>query len=461
LNPALLLAAELAAMAAPLLILARWGRIYPSPRAVLLGVVPIAASFAVLAGRNGLMAAVAVDVLAILALAIDAFMLPRSRDFSVERRMGRIASLARTHRVTLTVLHHGHRTRRIDVRDGMPEELRPDPEEFSLTLAGRRRAELDYVLRPARRGAFTISDVHLRARSRWGLWRRMFCYPLPGALHVYPDMQQLSQYALLARTNRLSLVGVRRARRIGQDHDFERLRDYNVDDNYKHLDWRATARRQRLTVKDFQSSQSQRVVFLIDCGRMVTNQAGTLSLLDHALNSILMLSYVALRQGDSAGLLCFSNEIHGFVPPRPGMKQMNRLLHAAFDRFPRMVESRYDLAFHFLAAQCRRRSLVVLVTNVIDEVNAGQVRQYLGNLAGRHLPLGVLLRDRRLFDPLDPQRGEHDLWQAAAAAEILAWRQQALADLGRSGVLTLDVFPESLTAPLVNEYLQIKARHLL
>lgn len=460
-NPALLLAAELAAMAAPLLILARWRRIYPSPRAVLLGLLPIVASWAVLAGRTGIVVAVVADVLAIVVLAIDAFMLPRARDFTVERRTGRIASLARMHRVTLFVSHHGRRARRIDVRDGVPEELRADPAEFSLALAGRSRAELDYTLRPARRGAFTIADVHLRARSRWGLWRRMFCYPLPNVLHVYPDMQQLSQYALLARTNRLSLVGVRRARRIGQDHDFERLRDYNPDDNYKHLDWRATARRQRLTVRDFQSSQSQRVMFLIDCGRMMTNRAGALSLLDHALNSMLMLSYVALRQGDSAGLLCFSDEIHGFVPPRPGLKQMNRLLHASFDRFPRMVESRYDLAFRYLAAQCRRRSLVVLVTNVIDEVNAGQVQQYLGNLAGRHLPLGVLLRDRRLFDPLDPQRGAQDLWQAAAAAEILAWRQQALADLARSGVLTLDVFPEALTAPLVNQYLQVKARHLL
>ena len=113
-------------------------------------------------------------------------------------------------------------------------------------------------------------------------------------------MQQLGQYALLARTNRLSLLGVRRKRRIGQDHDFERLRDYTLDDNYKHIEWRATARRRKLTVKDFQSSQSQRIIFLMDCGRMMTNEAAGLSLLDHALNAMLMLGYVALRQGDSA-----------------------------------------------------------------------------------------------------------------------------------------------------------------
>ena len=97
---------------------------------------------------------------------------------------------------------------------------------------------------------------------------------------------------------------------------------------------------------------------------------------------MLMLSYVALRQGDSVGLLSFSDEIHSFVPPRGGMNQMNRLLHASFDRFPQLAESRYDQAFRYLAAHCRKRSLVVLVTNVIDEVNANQIERYLTNLVG-------------------------------------------------------------------------------
>ena len=195
---------------------------------------------------------------------------------------------------------------------------------------------------------------------------------------------------------------------------------------------------------------------------MMTNEAAGLSLLDHALNAMLMLSYVALRQGDSVGLVSFSDEIHSYIPPRGGMRQMNRLLHASFDRFPQLVESRYDLAFRYLASHCRKRSLVVLVTNLIDEVNAHQVQRYLAHLAGRHLPLGVLLRDRRLFEAVEPEHPtEAQLWRAAAAAEILTWRHQVLTDLQSKGVLVLDVFPEQLTAPLVNRYLEIKARHLL
>ncbi len=144
------------------------------------------------------------------------------------------------------------------------------------------------------------------------------------------------------------------------------------------------------------------------------------------------------------------------------MNQMNRILHATFDRFPRMVESRYDQAFVYLNSRCRKRSLVILMTNVIDEVNANQVGQYLTRLVGRHLPLAVLLRDHALFDAAaEPVVDDTSLYRAAAAAEIVNWRHGVLADMERQGVLALDAFPEQMTAPLVNRYLEIKARHLL
>jgi uncharacterized protein (DUF58 family) len=144
------------------------------------------------------------------------------------------------------------------------------------------------------------------------------------------------------------------------------------------------------------------------------------------------------------------------------MNQMNQLLHRSFDRFPELVESRYDEAFLYLGTHLKKRSLVVLISNVIDEVNAHQIESYLGTLVGRHLPLGVLLRDHRLFDAADREpRGDTELYRAAAAAEILTWRHQVLRDLEHQGVLALDVFPEDMTAPLVNSYLEIKARHLL
>ena len=197
------------------------------------------------------------------------------------------------------------------IRDDVPQEFEAAPDEFVRRLSAHSRVTVHYDLTPSRRGSFALTAVHVRVRSRLGLWQRFLVLPCRSQLFVYPDMRQLSEYAILARTNRLSLMGVRRTRKVGLDHDFERLRDYSQDDNYKHIDWRATARRRRLTVKDFQTSQSQRIVFLLDCGRMMTNQSAGLSLLDHALNAMLMLAYVALR-----GALLLQNLLH-IAQPRP------------------------------------------------------------------------------------------------------------------------------------------------
>ncbi len=447
---------------APLAALAYGRRIFPHTPLAIVMLAPCLLSLG-LAVRPDIFLLVATADVAILLVAItDLLSVPGPRAFSAERTTLRIASLQKRHPVTLTVSNHARRALHVRIRDDLTEHLEAAPDDFARHLPGRSRTTLHYEIRATRRGSFTLSTVYLEARSRFGLWKRYLNYPVESTLHVYPDMQQLSEYAILARTNRLSLMGVRRVRKIGQDNDFERLRDYTRDDNYKHIDWRTTARRHKLTVKDFQTSQSQRIIFLLDCGRMMTNEAAGLSLLDHALNALLMLSFVALKQGDSVGLICFSDQIHTYVPPRGGMSQMNRLLHASFNRFPQLVESRYDQAFLHLSSHCKKRSLVVLMTNLIDEVNAHQVERYLSTLVGKHLPLGLLLRDHQLFDAADqPQPVGLDLYRAAAAAEILTWRHQVLMDLEHKGVLSLDVFPEDMTAPLVNRYLEIKARHLL
>ncbi|MGM0487496.1 MAG: DUF58 domain-containing protein [Planctomycetota bacterium] len=449
--------------AVPLFVLAR-ERIYPHVMLPGLILVPCVLSPLLLVVPESLALVLTLDFAIVLLAVVDLVSLPRQQDWSAKRDLQRVTSLNKRHPVELTVLHERATKHRLQawVRDDIPQEFEATPPEMTFQLAGRCRAQFQYRLTPRSRGAFSMNAVHLRVASRWKIWKRQYSCPVQSTVHVYPNMVQLAEYALLARTNRLSLIGLRRTRNIGQDHDFERLRDYTTDDNHKHIDWRATARRNRLTVKQYQTSQSQRIVFLLDCGRMMNNTASGLSLLDHALNAMLMLSYVALRQGDSVGLLCFADRIHNSVPVRGGMSQMNQLLHASFDRFPQLVESRYDLAFLHLATRFRKRALVVLISNVIDEVNSFQVNRYLRAQVGRHLPLGVLLRDHRLFDAAEAEQPTgHQLFRAAAAAEILNWRREVLADLEHQGVLTLDVFPEAMTTALVNQYLDVKARHLL
>jgi uncharacterized protein (DUF58 family) len=452
----------LLALFAPLLILAAGWKIFPTTRwAVLLGIL-CALSLLILWTTLFIYFMVVFDLIVLSIVVLDLLTITGPSRLRVERHMLRSASLGGTHDVSLRLDNRGTRTQILEMRDDLPDGLTAEPESLSLTLGPNRQAELQYQLRPTRRGSFAFEYLYLRLSSRMRFWQRIVRRECPGELLVYPDMKQIAEYALLARTNRLSLIGVRKTRKAGQDNNFERLRDYTQDDNYKHIDWRSTARRNKLTVKQFQTDQSQRLVFLLDCGRLMTNEYRGLTLLDYALNSILMLSYVALEQGDSVGLLCFSDRIESYVPIRGGLSQMNRILHAGFDRFPSLEQTNFDQAFLHFSKNCRRRSMVVLITSVIDDVSAAQITAYLTTIQARHLPVLALLRDRAVFDSADnPDLDEPILYRSAAAAQLLLWRREVIQRLENTGVLSVDAFPDTLTSPLVNRYLEAKAKHML
>lgn len=447
----------------PLLLIGRIWKIYPSRTLLFCAALPASISVLMLVAPVIGWYVLILDVVLLLIALIDWFTIVPPSSFSAVRNCVRIASLTKPQQVEVELTNAAGRSCFVVIKDDVPQSFEAEPEQVSLRIGARSRTRFHYHYTPVERGQQELRVVHLRVSSLLGLWRGFYQLPCSSTIHVYPDMKQITEFDLLAKTNRLSLLGMRRTRKVGTDNEFERLRDYTQDDNYKHIDWRTTARRRKLTVRDFQTNQSQRIIFMVDTGRMMTGTSGDISLLDHSLNAMLMLSYVALKQGDSVGLISFSNQIHNYTPARPGVQHINRLLHASFNLQPQHVESRYDDAFLYLRSNCRKRSLVVLVSNVIDEINAHQVRQYLGTLTGHHLPLGVLLRDREIFSAVDDVDFENQdsLFQAAAAVEVLNWRQSVIRDLRHTGVLALDVFPEQLTAALVNQYLEIKARHLL
>ena len=447
----------------PLVLLMVLGKTFPSGRLAMLAAIPFVLSLPIpWATESWWLVVAAVAAGLGLWATIDLFTIPNPNALHIARNMPRVASLGNRHEVELNVDNRGTAAVRVELAEDAAQGLQIEPAVHALTLPAGKRTSLQHTIIPHRRGAFELESVFAYLYSRHGLWRKQQAFRCTSTLHVYPDIKQIGEYALLARTNRLSQIGVRRTRRPGQDNDFERLRDYQQDDNYRHIDWRASARRQKLTVKQFQTDQSQRVIFLLDCGRMMTNEYEQLSLLDYALNAVLMLSYVALDQGDSVGLLCFSDHIHTYVPPAGGKRQMNRLLHAGFDQFPRLVQSRFDEAFLYLSSHCRRRSLVVLITNVIDQVNARQIESYMGNLIGSHVPLLVLTRDHRMFEAADnPTPDPSVLYRSAAACQLLVSRNQVIRGMRARGGLALDVFPEHMSSPLVNQYLEVKARHLL
>lgn len=471
--------AMLVLMAFPLLIFARQWGLFPSRRVLYFSAIPAVLSIFLIQDlaqeylstgfvfKRVVLVTIAILDVGLIAVAIvDMCLVVGARHFSCTRKLLRVASQGKEHEVEIELVNFSRFGCRLSVQDDLPQSFEAEPANFETEIDGKSKTRFTYKFVCNERGQSVLECVHLMVHSPLRLWRAFYQVPFESTVNVYPDMKQISEYDLLARTNRLSLLGMRRSRKIGQDNEFERLRDYTQDDNYKHIDWRATARRRKLTVRDFQANQSQRIVFMVDCGRMMTGTAGDISLLDHSLNAMLMLSYVALRQGDSVGLISFSDRIHNYTPAKSGVKHINRLLHASYNQNAQYVESRYDDAFLYLRANCPKRSLVILVTNVIDEINSHQIKQYMSSLTGRHLPLAVLLRDQAIYQAVNefesmPQPDHSTIYQASAAADVLSWRHQVIRDLKHQGVLALDLFPEQLTSELVNQYLSIKARHLL
>jgi len=437
--------------------------IWPGRRLALALLLPALLSLGLFATESVGPGVVALDVVLGAVVLADLATLRGAGRLRAERRCGAVGSLGEAQEVELTVENLGRSPRLLRVRDDVPAEFSAEPDEFLARVPPMSLAALAYRAVPRRRGTHAFGRVDVLVSSRLGFWQRSVALPCRTEVRVYPDVRQIARYTVLARRDKLSTLGVRRSRRLGTDNEFERLRDYAEGDEPRHMDWRATARRRKMTVRAHQVNQSQRIIFLLDCGRMMAGDTGGgLSPLDHALNALLLLAHVALIRGDQVGLIAFSDTIKAYVPPGGGSRRINRIVHSVHNLFPELVEPRYDRAFVELEKRCRKRSLVVMVTNLFDDVNAQVVADHLGNVVGRHLPLGVFLRDHDIFALADSAADTGPgLYKGAAAAALLNWRERALAGLRLRGVLTLDVFPDDLTAPLINQYLQIKARHLL
>jgi uncharacterized protein (DUF58 family) len=285
--------------------------------------------------------------------------------------------------------------------------------------------------------------------------------PASDTVRVYPDVHAIRAFELLARQDR-EYAFVRATRLQGGESEFERLREYTKDDEYRSIDWKATARRQKLIARQYQLERNQNLFFMLDAGRLMTAETAGLSQFDHALNAMLMLAHVAARGGDRVGMLAFDEGMRRFVAPAGGPSATRRLIQSSYDLHPSLVEADYDRAFEQMALRVRKRSLVVLFTQINDDAVAKLVVQRTRALQGRHLTLLVLFRDVEVDALLETEsKSAADLYTLGAAAELVRWREGLIRELRRAGALVLDVHPRELTASLVNRYLEIKARHLL
>jgi uncharacterized protein (DUF58 family) len=293
------------------------------------------------------------------------------------------------------------------------------------------------------------------------LWQRTMRSGEPTAVRVYPDFAKVTQYNLLATDNRLSQIGVLLRRRRGEGLDFNQLREYRQGDSSRQIDWKASARHRKLISREYQDERDQRIVFMLDCGQRMRAAEGegtevSLSHFDYTLNALLLLSWVALRQGDAVGVATFSHPESRYLAPRKSVGAVSAILNGVYDLEPTLSTPDYLTASEELTMRLRKRSLVVLLTNLRDEDDALLVPA-LRLLQRRHLVLLANLRETSL-DRLSraPIENLDDALTFGAAAEYLRARGRNLQRLRHAGVQVLDAYPEKLPTLLVNKYWEIK-----
>ena len=430
----------------------------PSRRLVLLCAVPVGLALAWVV-VPALLPLIAMLDGAIVALAVtDA--LRGGATVAVRREHGPVASVGKRLEVGIVVRNTTARPLSLLLSDDAP--CPTDGLPLSVDLAPGEAKRVSYGLHPAGRGRYVFGAVIARWSSPLGLWSRQAA--LPGAagedaFRVYPDFSMLRDGTLRSRQDERRLP-VRARRKPGGESEFERLRSYVPGDPYRHIDWKATARRQRFVTREYGQEVNQNVVFLIDAGRTMGANLGELTAFDVALNAALAMGDAALRRGDRVGLLVFDREVRAWMPPRGGTRSGARLLQGVYDVFPSLHEPDYAGAFRHLAGAVRRRSLVVLLTSAHDQVNAAAMSAVVTALVGRHLPLCVWLRDPAL-EELARGQGDGSPYARAAAAELVRWREEALATWRQKGALVVDCAPDELSARLLESYLEVKARRLL
>ena len=417
----------------------------------------------------GLEAAAALYVVAcVVVLALDWRLAGSLKRFELTRRHDDRLSLNALNAIHLSLRNRGRRPVTFWLRDEPPDVFEVDERTIQLgrIVAGSAPAlggwEGGYSVRPLRRGNYQFGDLNLRWLSPLGLLVRQAKLPARSAVKVYPNLLDVRHYDLLLRRNRLQELGLRNTRQFGEGTEFERLREYQPDDDFRRIDWKATARRHQPIALEFQTERSQNVIAVLDAGRLMQSPVARVAKLDYVVNAVLLLGYVATGKGDKVGLLTFADEVSTYLSPRQGRGQFYRMLELLYAVEAQPMEPDYGRALAYLALKQRKRALIVLFTDLSGGATIRTLVQHAAVLARHSLLLVVTISDPDVHAAAGQRPADSTaVYQRVAAEQLLAERQVTLDQLRRQGCLTLDVPANELSIKVINQYLELKGRQRL
>ncbi|HEX6889630.1 MAG TPA: DUF58 domain-containing protein [Chryseolinea sp.] len=350
----------------------------------------------------------------------------------------------------------------LNIVDEIPHQFQRRDLNFKLKLEPAESKIIKYYLRPVKRGEYSFGAVNVFVNSWIGFLSRRFRFSADALVPVYPSYIQMQKYELMAISNRLTEAGIKKIRRIGQNMEFELIKEYVSGDDFRTINWKATARKNHLMVNHFQDERSQQVYSLIDKGRVMQMPFNGLSLLDYAINASLVISNIAIKKSDKAGLLTFQNRIGSMVAASKQSKQMATIMEVLYNQKTAYRESDFFALYSHIRRKITQRSLLLLFTNFESIYGLQRQLPYLKSLNSQHLLVVIFFENTEMKSLLvQPAENLREVYYKAIAEKFSYDKKLIVKELLRHGIQALLTAPEDLTVNTINKYLELKARGMI
>lgn len=350
----------------------------------------------------------------------------------------------------------------VTVIDEVPFQFQMRNFNLKLTIKQKKEERIAYQLKPTERGEYHFGTLNMYASTKIGLVAKRFRFDTNAMVPTYPSFKQLRKFELLNINNNLQDYGVKKTRRIGHTMEFEQIKDYVLGDDLRTINWKATAKKNSLMVNQFQDEKSQAIYSIIDKGRLMKMPFDGLSLLDYAINATLVISNIALKKHDKAGMFSFSKKVENTVVAQRRNSQMRLILESLYNVKTDYFESDFSRLYAHIKRQITQRSLILLFTNfeTLDSLN--RQLPYLKAIAKNHLMVVIFFKNTELNSIIDEKAGTiQEVYDKVIAEKFAFEKRLIVQELKKYGIYSILTTPENLTISTINKYLEIKSRGML
>lgn len=381
---------------------------------------------------------------------------------SLERELPKLFNLGDSNFVKLHLQNLSNLKLDIEIIDELPIQFQIRDFEQRTTLQPDEKRTIQYELRPTERGEYTFGAINVYINSIIGLVQRRIRLETDAKVAVFPSILQMKQYELLAFNRISQFQGIKKLRRIGHSYEFEQIKNYVRGDDYRSINWKASSRRADLMVNQYEDERAQQVYCILDKSRAMRMPFHGMSLMDYAINTALVISNIALRKYDRAGLISFSDKIGATVKADNQPIQLNKILQALYKEKERPLESNYELLYHAVRKLINRRSLILLYTNFESMYALERVLPLLRRMNNFHLLVVIFFENTEIRDFAKKQvQNIEDIYHQTIAQKFLSEKTQMVQTLNQYGIQAILTAPEDLSINTINKYLELKSRGLI